>query len=153
MRRIKNQRRPSHRFAVTPVPEASPGPFPSVNLLRFLAVSSALAAGASGAAPADAPTPPNIAIAPLPPGATLRAATVRIIVAPDHRDWTYLVGETARFRITVTADNEPVDGMIVVYQIGPDLFPGPKTQAAVPPGGLTVEGTMKEPGFLRCIVM
>ena len=124
-----------------------------MNLLRLLAVSSALAASAFGAAPADAPTPPNIPIAPLPPGATLRAATVRIIVAPDHGNWTYAVGETARFKITVTADNEPVDGMTVVYQLGPDLFPGAKAQAAVPPGGLTVEGTMHEPGFLRCIVM
>jgi cephalosporin-C deacetylase len=123
-----------------------------VTFFRCLVVLSILAC-AAGAAPADAPAPPNVPIGPLPPGAAFRAATVRIIVAPDHRDWTYTVGETARFAITVTADNEPVDGATVVYQIGPDLFPGPKTQAQVPLTGLTVEGTMKEPGFLRCLVM
>ncbi|HUL53274.1 MAG TPA: acetylxylan esterase, partial [Opitutaceae bacterium] len=71
--------------------------------LRLLAASWALATTASLALSA-------IPIAPVPPQATLRAATVQVRVAPDHRDWTYQVGEPARFKITVTADNEPIDG-------------------------------------------
>jgi cephalosporin-C deacetylase len=124
-----------------------------VNLIRLLALSSAFLASTLGAAPGDAPSPPNAPIGPLPPGASLRAATVRVIVAPDHRDWTYQVGETARFAVSVTADNEPVDGVTVFYSVGPDMFPGEKTAAALPLSGLTVAGTMREPGFLRCIVM
>jgi cephalosporin-C deacetylase-like acetyl esterase len=99
------------------------------------------------AVPAETP------IQPVPPGVALRAATVRVIVAPDHRDWTYRLGETARFTVTVTADNEPIDGVTVTSALGPDMFPGDKKTAALPPGGMTIEGgTMRVPGFLRCIV-
>ena len=101
------------------------------------------------AALAGDPTP----IAPVPPGVALRAATVRVIVAPDHRDWTYSMGETARFAVTVTADNEPIDHVSVTYTVGPDLFPGEKRTVALPLAGLTIDaGTLKAPGFLRCIV-
>ena len=87
---------------------------------------------------ADAPTDaPGTAISPLPPGAALRAATVRVSVAPDHRDWTYKLGEPVRFAVSVTADSEPVDNMSVTYAVGPDMFPGEKKTVAVPLSGLT----------------
>jgi cephalosporin-C deacetylase len=106
----------------------------------------------SPAASADTPTTLT-PISPLPPGATLRAATVRVIVVPDHRDWTYKLGEPARFAVTVTADNEPIDNITVTYTTGPDMFPGAKKTVPMPTTGLTVDaGTMTEPGFLRCIV-
>jgi len=41
----------------------------------------------------------------------------------------------------------------VTYTTGPDMFPGEKKTAAMPLTGLVIDaGTMKEPGFLRCIV-
>jgi cephalosporin-C deacetylase-like acetyl esterase len=124
-----------------------------VKITRILAVASlALLSGIGLAAADPAPVPPKTPIGPLPPGATLRAATVRVIVAPDHRDWTYKAGETARFAVSVTADNEPVDGVTIAYTLGPDMFPGEKKTAELPLSGLAVEGTMKDPGFLRCIV-
>jgi hypothetical protein len=96
-----------------------------VKITRILAFASLALASAIGLAAADpAPPPPNTPIGPLPPGATLRAATVRVIVSPDHRDWTYKAGETARFAVSVTADNEPVDGVAIAYTLGPDMFPG-----------------------------
>src|SRR5476649_2264531 len=53
-----------------------------------LACAALLAQGARGdSAPATPPT--TTAISPLPPGVNLRAATVKVIVVPDHRDWTY----------------------------------------------------------------
>jgi cephalosporin-C deacetylase len=97
--------------------------------------------------------PSSIPISPVPPGVALRAATVKVAVVPDHRDWTYTVGETAHFTVTVTADSEPVDNVTVTYTVGPDLFPGERKTAAVPLSGLTLDaGTLPVPGFLRCIV-
>jgi len=113
-----------------------------------------LALLAGGRAPAETPqTPPSVAISPVPPGAALRAATVRVTVAPDHRDWTYKLGEAARFSVAVTADSEPIDAVTVAYTVGPDLYPGETKTAAVPLSGLSIDaGTMTTPGFLRCIV-
>jgi cephalosporin-C deacetylase-like acetyl esterase len=116
------------------------------NAVVALCVSLPLAAAPSTDG-ADTP------IAPVPPGVALRAATVRVIVAPDHRDWTYKLGEPVRFAVSVTADNEPIDGVTVTYTLGPDMFPGEEKTAALPLTGMTIDGgSMTEPGFLRCIV-
>jgi cephalosporin-C deacetylase-like acetyl esterase len=124
-----------------------------MKFLRFLPLVYAIlsAQGAHGdSAPATSPT---TAISPLPPGVNLRAATVKILVVPDHRDWTYKLGEHALFTIRVTADNEPIDNVTATYNTGPDMFPGEKKTVALPLTGMTVDaGTMTEPGFLRCIV-
>lgn len=94
----------------------------------------------------------EIPIAPLPPQANWRVATVQVRVAPDHRDWTYHLGEAAKFKVTVTADNEPIDNATVTFTTGPDMFPGAPVTASVPLAGLLVEaGTLPQPGFLRCI--
>jgi cephalosporin-C deacetylase-like acetyl esterase len=94
-----------------------------------------------------------VPVTPVPPQATLRAATVQVRVAPDHRDWTYQPGESVRFKVTVTADNEPIDGVTVGYKVGPEMMPVAMKSAAVPPEGLVIDGgTMAQPGFLRCTV-
>ncbi|MEO6002085.1 MAG: acetylxylan esterase [Opitutus sp.] len=96
---------------------------------------------------AQAQTP----ITPVPPQANLRVAAIQVRVKPDHRDWTYQLGETPRFTIAVTADNEPVDNASVSFVISPDMMPGERKTAKVPLDGLVVEGgSMTEPGFLRC---
>jgi len=96
--------------------------------------------------PATAATP----ITPVPPAANLRVATVQLRVAPDHRDWSYKLGETAKFRIMVTADNTPVDNASVTYSVGPELMPTAQKTAPVPLDGLVVDGgTLKEGGFIR----
>ena len=105
------------------------------------------AVGFSGVAVASTP------ITPVPPQADFRVAAVEVQVVLDRRDWTYRLGEVPKFRIQVTADDQPIDDATVTYAIAPDLFPGEKKTASVPLDGLVVEGgTMKEPGFLRCIV-
>jgi cephalosporin-C deacetylase-like acetyl esterase len=122
-----------------------------INRLNSLACLALLVGGA--VALADTPPATSVPIEPVPPGVALRAATVKVVVAPDHRDWTYKLGETARFLVTVTADSEPIDNLTVSYTVGPDLFPGQKKTAAMPLSGLTIDaGTMTAPGFLRCIV-
>jgi cephalosporin-C deacetylase-like acetyl esterase len=100
----------------------------------------------------EAPTP-DTPILPVPNGALLRAATIRVTVAPDHRDWTYKVGEHVRFAVAVTADSEPVEGAMVSYNVGPDMYPSKGTIVALPTSGMTIDGgTMEQPGFLRCMV-
>jgi cephalosporin-C deacetylase-like acetyl esterase len=117
-----------------------------------LACLALIAGGAC--ALADAPQPAALTpIAPVPPGVDLRVATVKVVVAPDHRDWTYKLGETVHFSVAVTADSEPIDNVTVAYTVGPDMYPGEKKTAAVPLSGLVIDaGTMTAPGFLRCIV-
>ena len=92
-------------------------------------------------------------IGPVPPQAAHRVATIQVRVAPDHRDWTYRVGEAAHFSVSVTADNEPLDGLMVSYTVGPELMPAEKKSVVLPAEGLVIDGgTMTAPGFLRCSV-
>ncbi len=112
---------------------------------RFLVSIACVASAASGR---SAPTP----ITPVPPQAMARVATVQVRVAPDHRDWTYEPGAPVRFKITVTADNEPIDNISVNVAVAPDMMPGVAKAVAVPLDGLVIDaGTMTQPGFLRCV--
>jgi cephalosporin-C deacetylase-like acetyl esterase len=114
--------------------------------IPLLLLVSLLAAGLGRAA--------TTAIRPVPAVAQTRVATVQVRVAPDHRDWTYAPGEPARFHVTVVADNEPLDDIVVSYQVGPEMLPAPAKTVTVPAGGLTLEGgTLQAPGFIRCSVM
>ena len=89
-------------------------------------------------------------ISPIPPQATLRIAAVQVRVAPDHRDWSYKVGEAAKFKITVTADNESIENVTINYVVGPEMMPAASKTVQVPLEGLVVDGgSMTVPGFLR----
>jgi cephalosporin-C deacetylase len=90
-------------------------------------------------------------ITPVPAPAQYRVATIQVRIAPDHRDWTYRLGESAKFRIMVTADNTPVDNATATWSVGPDMMPGEKKSALVPLDGLVVDGgTLTTGGFIRC---
>jgi len=83
-----------------------------------------------------------------------RIGQVQVQVRPDRADWTYSIGQPVKFQINVLQNGHPVPGARVSYKIGPEMMPPTveKTEV-VPPEGLTVSaGTMKEAGFLRCIV-
>lgn len=79
---------------------------------------------------------------------------VRVIVAPDHGNWQYKVGERVRYRITVLKYGNPVKNVKLNYEIGPEkLEPGITDSAEVKDGTVSIDGgSMKQPGFLRCIV-
>jgi cephalosporin-C deacetylase len=93
-------------------------------------------------------------ITPVPAHAAGRLASVQLRVAPDHRDWTYQPGETVKFAVTVTADNEPLEGATITYKVGPEMLPmDEKTATAAADGTIVIDGgTLKQPGFIRCIV-
>lgn len=77
---------------------------------------------------------------------------IRVTVIPDHADWTYRVGETPKFTISITRHNEPVKGIKVSYEIGPEKMPALVNDSGVFADGSKVVDApaMKTPGFLRC---
>ena len=79
---------------------------------------------------------------------------VRVGVVPEHADWTYGLGEAARFRVTVTRDGRGLAGVAVRYSCGPEqMAPTIEKETSLAAQGLLIDaGTMKEPGFLRCAV-
>ena len=78
---------------------------------------------------------------------------IKVVVAPDHMDWTYNTGETAKFAITVLKDGNPLKGAKVRFEIGPEkMEPTRKETITLTTGTLTLDGgTMKTGGFLRCV--
>ena len=76
-----------------------------------------------------------------------------ISVATDHSDWNYKVGEKVKFIISVTQHNNELKNVKATIQIGPEQMPATSIETKVIDGHITVDGgTMKTPGFLRCIV-
>jgi cephalosporin-C deacetylase-like acetyl esterase len=79
---------------------------------------------------------------------------IKVAVAPDHADWTYKTGEKVKFRVQVTRNSEPVQNVMIRYEVGPEKMRADKKDSLrLKNGYLLIEGgTMKEPGFLRCTV-
>lgn len=78
---------------------------------------------------------------------------IKVIVAPEHSDWKYVIGEKATFHITVLQNGNAIKNVVVKYEIGPEkMDPSKKDSLLLANGTLTTDGgTLKEPGFLRCI--
>ncbi len=123
-------------------------PLPLMHLLRLLFTTGVALVASATICHSD-----DLAISPVPAPAVLRVSTIQVRVAPDHRDWTYQLGEPAKFKVTVTADNTPIDHATVKYTVGPEMMPAGTKSAEVPLDGLVIEGgTMHEGGFIRCTV-
>jgi cephalosporin-C deacetylase-like acetyl esterase len=80
-------------------------------------------------------------------------ARIKIIVAPDHTDWTYKVNEKVKFNISVLQEGNLVKGVKLVYQTGLEKMEPDKRDSLVLTSGITTidAGTLKFPGFLRCV--
>ena len=86
----------------------------------------------------------------LPVAAQIRGYNIQVNVVPDHQDWTYKVGETATFRISVTKSATPLAGAVIDYEAGPEMYQDVKKTAVVlKDGTLTVKGKMTKLGFYR----
>jgi cephalosporin-C deacetylase len=82
-----------------------------------------------------------------------RTGAVRVSVVPDRADWSYAIGAPARFRVAVMRDGRSLAGTPVKVACGPEQMP-PSFEKASTLGteDLVIDGgTMKEPGFLRCV--
>ncbi len=78
---------------------------------------------------------------------------IKVMVAPDHAAWTYKPGEKVKFTITVLQSGNALKNAVVKYEIGPERMEATKKDSlTIANGTLSIDGgTMKTPGFLRCI--
>jgi cephalosporin-C deacetylase len=75
---------------------------------------------------------------------------IKVIVSPDHKDWTYKVKETAKFSVQVLKYGNLLDNVTINYEIGPEMLPDVTKEGIVLKNGTTeFSGTMKTPGFYR----
>jgi len=80
------------------------------------------------------------------PGTSL----IKVIVSPDHKDWTYKLNEEAIFSVQVLKYGNLVENVTVDYEIGHETLPDVKKEGVVLKNGRTeFSGTMKVPGFYR----
>ena len=79
---------------------------------------------------------------------------VKVIVAPDHIDWTYKPGEKVRFSISVLQYGNFLPNVWIRYTVGPEkMDPLKNDSLSLRDGKYELDGfTMGTPGFLRCIV-
>lgn len=79
---------------------------------------------------------------------------VKVIVAPDHADWKYNVGEKVKFKVTVLQYGNPLKKVKVKYELGPERMASElNASLELEDGQYTISGgTMKSPGFYRCTV-
>lgn len=79
---------------------------------------------------------------------------VKIVIAPDHNNWTYRSGEKVKFSGTVMQYGHPVKNVKIHYEVGPEkMDPVKKDSLNLPDGKFIIDGgTMNTGGFLRCIV-
>src|SRR5687768_1139635 len=65
---------------------------------------------------------------------------IRVVVVPDHADWTYAPGEKVKFNITVLQSGNALKNAVVKYEIGPEkMDPVKKDSLLVANGTLMVD--------------
>jgi cephalosporin-C deacetylase len=79
---------------------------------------------------------------------------IKVLVAPDHEDWRYALGENVKFDIKVVKNSVLLQNVDIYYEVSYDMMtPLKKKKAKLKNGTLTVNaGSMDIPGFLRCQV-
>lgn len=79
--------------------------------------------------------------------------TYQVRVSLDKENWIYELNQLTKFTISVTLNNSQVAGLPLKYSCGAEAMP-PTIEKTVTTTAqpLSIDGgTMKEPGFLRCI--
>ena len=83
--------------------------------------------------------------------AQIRGNEIRVVVSPDHSDWTYRLKEKCTFTIQVYKAQNVLPDVKVDYELGPEWYPTEKKDGvSLKDGKLTVSSSMNTPGFLRC---
>jgi cephalosporin-C deacetylase-like acetyl esterase len=85
-----------------------------------------------------------------------RAELIKVIVTPDHSDWTYDINDQAEFSITALRNNVPLEGFEIKYTIQPDA--GRRFIKILDEGTFVLKKQSTKikahkfdaPGFLRC---
>ena len=85
----------------------------------------------------------------LPQYAQIRGNSIVVTVEPDHQDWHYRVGETAKFTVEVRKSGTLVNNVSVEYAAGPEMYQDVKKTVTLKDGTLKLQGKMTTPGFYR----
>ncbi|MCU0392634.1 MAG: acetylxylan esterase [Thermoflexibacter sp.] len=79
---------------------------------------------------------------------------IKVIVAPDHENWTYKIGEKVNFSVMVLKNGHLMKNVKIVYQVGAEKFENNKDSTILKEGTTKIEGgTLNVAGFVRCIVI
>lgn len=82
--------------------------------------------------------------------AQIRGNNITVTVTPDHKDWNYKVGEKATFTVNVLRSGTLIDGAVIDYEAGPEMYPDTKKKSVtLKDGTMRWTGTMKKAGFYR----
>ena len=83
----------------------------------------------------------------LPLQAQIRGNNIVVTVEPDHQDWKYNVGETAKFVVEVRRSGTLIEGVSIDYSAGPEMYQNEKKSLTLKDGSLKLQGKMSSPGF------
>lgn len=83
---------------------------------------------------------------------TPRKTFAEVMAVPNHADSYYKLGQHASLRIVAHEGGVPVNGVVVKYWTGPEMFLQEHADSTVFVNGEAVIniGTMTEPGFMAC---
>lgn len=85
--------------------------------------------------------------------AQIRGNEIRVVVSPDHADWTYGLNEKCTFTVRVLKAQNLLPDVTIDYELGPEMYPVESKKAVrLKDGELKLQGVMKTPGFFRCKV-
>ncbi len=85
--------------------------------------------------------------------AQIRGNEIRVVVSPDHTDWVYSLKEKVRFHVQVFKAQNLLPGVVIDYELGPEMYPEVKKSGVeLAKGETTLTATLNQPGFLRCKV-
>ena len=81
-----------------------------------------------------------------------RKPFVETVATPNHADSHYALGQQATLRLTAREGGVPLQGTMVRYRVGPEMFLPERADsvAFVCGEALIPLGTLTEPGFLAC---
>ena len=85
----------------------------------------------------------------LPVCAQIRGNNIVVTVEPDHQDWHYALGQTARFQVEVRRSGTLVNNVSIDYAAGPEMYQNEKKQMVLNDGTLKLTGKMTKAGFYR----
>ena len=92
-------------------------------------------------------------VAALPLTAQIRGNNIVVTVEPDHQDWHYQLGQTARFQVEVRRQGTLLPNVSIDYAAGSEMYQTEKKSLTLKDGTLELKGTMKQPGFYRVDVV
>lgn len=86
--------------------------------------------------------------------AQIKGSEIRVVVSPDHTDWTYRLKEKCTFTVQVYKAQNLLPDVKIDYELGPEWYPVEQKEGVLlKDGKKTLSGSMDQPGFFRCKVL